>query len=84
MQQGCLFLDRIIEGGFYGLLFSKRRVINARGTPVRASIYWAMLEEVRICIESRYNQGEEVEPLFRRKVETLLGKYFQVYQLLLI
>ena len=58
----------------YSILFMRRRAINQRGTPVRAAAQWCLLEEVRIHLESHFNEDRRngVRAL-RGAIERLIG-----------
>ena len=61
----------------YSILFMRRRAINQRGTPVRAAAQWCLLEEVRIHLESHFNEDRRngVRAL-RSAIERLIGNIF--------
>ena len=58
----------------YSLLYLHRRADNTRGSPVRAALLWAMLEEARICTERHFNENDRRSdrPL-REAIKTITG-----------
>ena len=58
----------------YSLLYLHRRADNIRGSPVRAALLWAMLEEARICTERHFNENDRrhTRPL-REAVKIITG-----------
>ena len=54
----------------------KRRITNQRGSPMRAALYWSILEEARISVEGHLNQDkrDEARPL-RDAINAFLCKF---------
>ena len=74
LVRGLGFLEFIKNHELYSLLYLKRRAENTRGSPVRAALLWAMLEEARIYTENHFNLNQRTDdrPL-RQAVHSITG-----------
>ena len=48
-----------------------------RGSPIRAAFGWALLQEIRLTAEQKFNTGQrDVPQLLRNELQDLLSKGF--------
>ena len=78
---GANIMYDLTNQGLYSVLFMRRKQANQRGSPVRASLLWCLMEEVRVTTEDRYNQGlyTNERPL-RAAVLNFLGKFKMTFK----
>ena len=54
------FVKYLTEHQLFSILFFRRRVGNQRGTPVRAALTWAMVEEARMYLDLQFNENVRI------------------------
>ena len=75
MREGVAALSFIKTHRLYSVMFFRRRAENARGTPVRAALAWALLEEIRITTEDHFNRDVRDPPKpLRALLQDLFGR----------
>ena len=76
MQQGIALVNYLAENQMFSILFFHRRSENRRGTPIRAALTWALLEEVRFYADLRFNQNCRItaRPL-RMAIRSFIGEF---------
>ena len=75
ITRGVRLFNFIREKKMYSILFMRRRAMNQRGTPVRAASQYCLLEEVRLGLNQKYNEGRH-QPFtaLRDAMRQLIGK----------
>ena len=74
-------LQFIIDHRLDSIMFMKRRSTNTRGSPVRAAVFWCLLEEGRCAVENRFNLNmhSNRRPL-RELVYTFIGMDIHLHE----
>ena len=75
IREGVEALSFIQTHKLYSVMFHRRRAGNSRGTPFRAAMAWALLEEARISTEDFFNRDirQPNHPL-RTLLHNMLGE----------
>ena len=83
INDGIQIVQLLTQNRFYSMFFMRRRITNQRGSPMRAALYWSILEEARISVEGHLNRDKRTEarPL-RDALNTFLCKFSENSNLL--
>lgn len=54
------FVRYLTSEKLFSILFFRRREGNRRGTPVRAALTWALIEETRLYLELQFNENVRI------------------------
>ena len=76
IQEAVELVRDITTKQYYSIFFMRRRAVNLRGSPLRAALFWALLEETRITTENHFNESNPVtvRPL-RNQMSKFVGKF---------